>query len=76
MDQLLEYVMVKIMNYEELRKSLDFVNEERERLEKKLIILQQRNYDLQDKILTSIELLKKGNNDKALKVLKKVIYEK
>ena len=44
--------------------------------DKRLIILQQRNFDLQDKILTAIELLKKGNNDKALKVLKKVIYDK
>ncbi len=45
-------------------------------LELKLIKLQQRNFDLQDKILTAIELLKKGNNEKALKLLKKVIYEK
>ena len=44
--------------------------------ERKLIILQQRNYDLQDSILTAIELLKKGNIEKALKVLKKVLYEK
>lgn len=44
--------------------------------DKRLIILQQRNFDLQDKILTAIELLKKGNTEKALKVLKKVIYEK
>lgn len=45
-------------------------------LEVKLIKLQQRNYDLKWTILTSIELLKKGNNEKALKLLKKVIYEK
>lgn len=44
--------------------------------DKRLIILQQRNFDLQDKILTAIELLKKGNTDKAIKVLKKVLYEK
>lgn len=44
--------------------------------EKKLIILQQRNYELQDKIYTAIELLNKGNIEKALKVLKKVLYEK
>ena len=42
----------------------------------KLIRLQQRNYDLQDTILTAIELLKKGNNEKALKLLKKIMYEK
>lgn len=64
------------MTYDELRKSLDFVSEERSKLEQRLIILQQRNYDLQDKILTAIELLKKGNTEKALKVLKKVLYEK
>lgn len=45
-------------------------------LEVKLIKLQQRNYDLKWTILTSIELLKKGNSEKALKLLKKVIYEK
>ena len=44
--------------------------------DKHLILLQQRNYELQDKILTAIELLKKGNIEKALKVLKKVLYEK
>lgn len=44
--------------------------------DKKLIILQQRNYELQDKILTAIELLNKGNIDKAIKILKKVLYEK
>lgn len=44
--------------------------------DKRLILLQQRNYDLQDKIYTAIELLKKGNVDKALKILKKVLYEK
>ena len=43
--------------------------------DKRLILLQQRNYDLQDKIYTAIELLKKGNTEKALKVLKKVLYE-
>lgn len=46
------------------------------KLEVKLINLQQRNYELQDKILTAIELLKKGNIEKALKLLKKVLYEK
>ena len=44
--------------------------------DKRLILLQQRNYDLQDKIYTAIELLKKGNIDKAIKILKKVLYEK
>lgn len=44
--------------------------------DKRLILLQQRNWELQNKIFTAIELLKKGNVDKALKVLKKVLYEK
>ena len=61
MDQLYRYVVVKIMISNN---------------DKQLIILQQRNFDLQDKILTAIELLKKGNTEKALKVLKKVLYEK
>ena len=56
-----KYVMVKVMISSN---------------DKQLILLQQRNYDLQDKILTAIELLKKGNVEKALKVLKKVMYEK
>lgn len=43
--------------------------------DKQLIILQQRNYDLQETILKAIEILKKGNTDKALKILKKVLYE-
>lgn len=62
MDQSFKYVVAKltIMN----------------NLELKLVNLQQRNYELQDKILTAIELLKKGNTEKALKVLKKVLYEK
>ena len=45
-------------------------------LEVKLIKLQQRNYDLKWTILTVIELLEKGNTKKALKLLKKVLYEK
>ena len=45
-------------------------------LEQKNIILQQRIYEMKWAILTSIELMKKGNNEKALKLLKKVVYEK
>lgn len=45
-------------------------------LEKKNIILQQRVHDLQWTVLTAIELLEKENDKKALKVLKKVLYEK
>ena len=61
MERLFNFVVVKIMTQDN---------------DKRLILLQQRNYDLQDKILTAIELLKKGNVDKALKILKKVLYEK
>lgn len=45
-------------------------------IDKRLILLQQRNYDLQETILKAIEILKKGNIEKALKILKKVLYEK
>ena len=44
-------------------------------LELKLINLQQRNADLKNTIFNAIELLKKGNSEKALKILKKVLYE-
>lgn len=45
-------------------------------LEHKNIILQQRIFSMNWTILTCIELLKKGNTEKALKLLKKVVYEK
>lgn len=44
--------------------------------DKRLILLQQRNYDLQETILKAIEIIKEGNIEKALKILKKVLYEK
>lgn len=44
--------------------------------DKQLIKLQQRNYNLQETILKAIEILKEGNIEKALKILKKVLYEK
>lgn len=44
--------------------------------DKRLILLQQRNYDLQETIFKAIEILKEGNIEKALKILKKVLYEK
>lgn len=40
------------------------------------IILQQRVYDMKWCMLTCIELLEKGKNEKALKLLKKSVYEK
>ena len=45
-------------------------------IEIKNVKLQQRVHDLEWTILSCIELIKKGNNEKALKLLKKVIYEK
>ena len=54
-------------------KKLHFVV--KENLEAKNIRLQQRVHDLEWTTLTVIELLKKGNNEKALKLLKKVMYE-
>lgn len=42
----------------------------------KLLRLQIRNQDLEWTILKAIELIKKGNSEKALKLLKKIIYEK
>ena len=54
-----KYVLVKHMN----------------KLEIELVKLQERNYDLKNTIFNAIELLKKGNSEKALKILKKVLYE-
>ena len=45
------------------------------KLELELVKLQERNYDLKHTIFNAIELLKKGNSDKAIKILKKVLYE-
>lgn len=44
--------------------------------DKRLILLQQRNYELQETIFKAIEILKEDNIEKALKILKKVLYEK
>ena len=45
------------------------------KLELELVKLQERNYDLKHTIFNAIELLKKGNSEKAIKILKKVLYE-
>ena len=74
-----KYVVVKLMSkFYDLKKIPKEVTVKVSTVNRdlKLIRLQQRNYDLQDTILTAIELLKKGNNEKALKILKKVLYEK
>ena len=54
-----KYVLVLLMN----------------KLEIELIKLQERNYNLKNTIFNAIELLKKGNSEKAIKILKKVLYE-
>lgn len=64
MDQLsFKYVVVKIMT------------QSNESLEQRNIKLQQRIFDMNWSILKAIELLEKENNKKALKILKKVLYE-
>ena len=45
-------------------------------LENTNIKLQQRVFDLENTVLSVIELIKKGNSEKGLKLLKKVMYEK
>lgn len=45
-------------------------------LEQRNIKLQQRVYDLKWSILTSIELIEKNNLGKAIKILKRSVYEK
>lgn len=45
-------------------------------LETRNIELQKRIFDLNWTISTCIDLLKEGNSEKALKLLKKVFYEK
>ena len=45
-------------------------------LEATNIKLQQRIFDLENTVLSVIELIKKGNSEKGLKLLKKVMYEK
>lgn len=46
------------------------------RLETRNIELQKRIYDIEWNISTCIDLLEEGKNEKALKLLKKVFYEK
>ena len=48
----------------------------KQKLEQRNIELQQRIFDMKWIIESSIKLIEKGNNEKALKLLKKVVYEK
>ena len=86
--RLFKYVLVKLMKgkfYDltniDKQKRINFIIGEREHgknnyLEKRNIQLQQRIYDMKWTIDTCINLLKEGNSEKALKLLKKVVYEK
>ena len=47
----------------------------KESLEQKNILLQQQIFDMRWKLLKIVDLLEKGNKDKAIKMLKKVLYE-
>ncbi len=47
----------------------------KENLEQRNIILQQKIFDMRWKLLKIVNLLEKGNKEKALKLLKKVLYE-
>lgn len=69
------YDVSKLNNYK--NKDLHFIiKDNKERLEQRNIELQQRIFDLNWTISTCIDLLKEGNSEKVLKLLKKVLYEK
>ena len=59
-----KYVLVRLM--------IKF--NEKQNLEQRNIELQKRIFDIKWHIEGVVELLEKGNNEKALKLLKKVIY--
>ena len=69
------YDVSKLDKYK--NKKLHFiVKDNKGKLEQRNIELQQRIFDLNWTISTCIDLLKEGNSEKALKLLKKVLYEK
>ena len=61
------YDLSKLNNYKN--------KDNKERLEQRNIELQQRIYELKWHIDTIIKVLESGNNEKALKLLKKVMYD-
>lgn len=84
-----KYVLVKHMKSKfydltkvDKNKQINFIiakrikDDNRKTLELKNIELQQRIYDMKWTIDTCISLLKEGNSEKALKLLKRVVYEK
>lgn len=64
--------MSKFYDISKVNKNDDKINY----LETRNIKLQQRVFDLENTVLSVIELIKKGNSEKGLKLLKKVMYEK
>ena len=47
----------------------------KESLEQRNVLLQQKIFDMRWTLLKCIDLIEAGNNKKALKLLKKVLYE-
>ena len=79
-----KYVLVKDMKNKfhdmkklEKQERINFIiggRDQKQKLEQRNIELQQRIFDIKWNLDTIIELLEKGNNEKALKLLKKVKY--
>lgn len=71
------YDMSKVNKKEKIRFIIGNKNDDKLNcLELTNIKLQQRVFDLENTVLGVIELIKKGNSEKGLKLLKKVMYEK
>ena len=67
------YDVSKLNKYK--NKDLHFIiKDSREKLEQRNIELQQRIFNIRWNIDTVIKMLEEGNNEKALKLLKKVMY--
>jgi len=67
------YDVSKLNKYK--NKKLHFIiKDNKERLEQRNIELQQRIFNIKWNIDTVIKMLEEGNNEKALKLLKKVMY--
>ena len=78
---LYKYVLVILMSkFHEMKKldpnmKLTFImGSRKQKLEQRNIELQQRIFDIKWHLDTVLELLEKGNIEKAIKILKKVIY--
>lgn len=67
--------MSRFYSKRKLERIPDTINVVNEDLERRNIVLQQRIFDMNWSIYTCIELLEKGNIEKTLKLLKKVMYE-